>query len=237
MPLEMQAARRRAAVADSELDLRALGVAIWRKKWRIVIPTLFAAAIAAAMVQILIPTYRSESRVLYEGRENIFLRPEADRSNTASTLSDEQAVTSQVQLVMSRDLAREVIGKLNLGTLPEFDPLLRGVSPIRTALAAVGIGRDPTAMTPEERVLEAYYRRINVYSVDKSRVVAIEFQSEKPELAARVADVIAESYLTFQQRAKQEQARSAGEWLAGEIATLRDRVAEAAWTQNAQELS
>ena len=43
-------------------------------------------------------------------------------------------------------------------------------------------------MTPEERVLEAYYERLTVFPVDKSRVIAIEFQSADPELAARVAN-------------------------------------------------
>ena len=36
-------------------------------------------------------------------------------------------MTSQVQLVLSRDLARQVIKELKLGELPEFDPLLRGI--------------------------------------------------------------------------------------------------------------
>ena len=42
-------------------------------------------------------------------------------------------------------------------------------------------------MTPEERVLEAYYERLTVFPVDKSRVIAIEFQSADPELAAQAS--------------------------------------------------
>ena len=87
----------------------------------------------------------------------------------------------------------------------------------KSLLALFGIGRDPFSMTPEERVLEAYYERFTAYAVDKSRVIVIEFQSRDPELAARVANSIAEGYLVLQQDARQEQAKAAGQWLSGEI--------------------
>ena len=56
---------------------------------------------------------------------------------------------------------------------------------------------------------------------------SIEFQSRDPELAARVANSIAEGYLVLQQDARQEQAKAAGQWLSGEIENLRKKVADA----------
>ncbi len=94
-------------------------------------------------------------------------------------------------------------------------------------LALFGIGRDPFSLTPEERVLDAYFERFTAYAVDKSRVIVVEFQSRDPELAARVANSIAEGYLVLQQAARQEQAKSAGQWLSGEIENLRKKVADA----------
>ncbi len=136
-------------------------------------------------------------------------------------------MTSQVQLLLSRDLAREIIRKNKLAERPEFDPVLQGLSPLKSLLALFGIGRDPFSLTPEERVLDAYYDRFTAYAVDKSRVIVIEFQSRDPELAARVANSIAEGYLVLQQNARQEQAKSASQWLSGEIDNLRKKVAEA----------
>ncbi len=132
-----------------------------------------------------------------------------------------------MQLLLSRDLAREVIKKNKLAERPEFDPVLRGFLPLKSLLALFGIGRDPFSLTPEERVLDAYFDRFTAYAVDKSRVVVIEFQSIDPDLAARVANSIAESYLVLQQDARQEQAKSASQWLSGEIDNLRKKVAEA----------
>ncbi len=212
---------------DGEPDLRALGRILWAKKANILGITLLAAVAAFVVVNTMTTRYRSESRLLLEARENVFLRAEADKNSSDRTTIDPEAVTSQIQLVLSRDLAREVIKKENLAALPEFDPALRGPSVLKIVLSLFGIGRDPGAMTKEERTLESYYDRLNVYAVEKSRVIAIDFDSANPDLAARVANAIAGSYLTMQQTNRQDQTRAAGDWLAGEIASLRTKVADA----------
>ena len=211
--------------SSGDLDLRALGQVLLRKRGWIIIPTLLVTVLSVAAVNLVTPRYKSEARILIDGRENVFLRPSAERGEERTTL-DAEAVTSQVQLLLSRDLAHEIIRNNKLAERPEFDPVLQGISPLRSVLALFGIGRDPLSLTQEERVLEAYYDRFTAYAVDKSRVVVIEFQSRDPELAARIANAIAERYLVLQQSARQEQARSAGQWLSGEIESLRKKVAE-----------
>src|ERR1700724_4408532 len=167
---------------------------LWGRKWWVLGPPLAVAAIAAVAVNLVTPRYKSEARILIEGRENVFLRPNGERVEERNAL-DPEPVTSQVQLLLSRDLASEIIKKNKLAERPEFDPVLQGLSPVKSLLALFGIGRDPFSLTPEERVLDAYFDRFTAYAVDKSRVVVIEFQSLDPDLAARVANSIAESYL------------------------------------------
>jgi tyrosine-protein kinase Etk/Wzc len=212
---------------DADVDLAGLGAALWRKRGQIIRPTLAVALLAVAAVMLITPKYQSESRVLVVGRDNVFLRPDADKDIVDRGVVDPEAVTSQVQLVLSRDLASQVIAELKLNEKPEFDPALSGVSLIKSLLGFVGIVRNPLSMTPEERVLEAYYDRLSAYAVEKSRVIVIDFLSENPELAARVANAVADGYIKLQQEAKQEQARTAGAWLAGQIEQMRKRVAEA----------
>jgi succinoglycan biosynthesis transport protein ExoP len=209
-----------------DLDLRALGHALNRKRAWVLIPTALALLLSLVAVNLITPRYKSEARILIDGRENVFLRPNGERNEERTSL-DAEAVTSQVQLLLSRDLARDIIKKNKLAERPEFDPVLDGMSPIKTLLALFGIGRDPFSMTPEERVLDSYYERLTAYAVDKSRVMVIEFQSRDPELAARVANSIADGYLTMQQGARQEQAKAAGQWLSGEIDNLRKKVSDA----------
>jgi succinoglycan biosynthesis transport protein ExoP len=208
------------------VELGAIGRELWRRKWWVLGPTLAVAAIAAIAVNLVTPRYKSEARALIEGRENVFLRPEAEKRNDRAVV-DQEAVTSRVQLVLSRDVARQVIRQLKLGELPEFDPLLRGVSPVAHLLQVVGLAKDPLRMTPEERVLDSYYERLNVYAVDKSRVIAVEFQSYDPDLAARAANTVIDDFVALQLAAQQEETRGAGRWLAGEIEVLRQKVADA----------
>jgi len=212
---------------DADFDMPALGAALWRNKWKILRPTILIALATLAVVMVIPPKYLSESRVLVVGRDNIYLRPDADKDILDRGVVDPEAVTSQVQLILSRDLASEVIDKLKLGERREFDPALGGVSLVKRVLGIFGFIKNPMSMTPQERMLEAYYDRLSVYAVDKSRVIVIDFLSENPELAARVANAVADAYLERQQAAKQEQARSAGQWLAGEIDSMRNKVADA----------
>lgn len=210
----------------TDLDLHVLGRALARRRSWIIVPTVLVFAVSLAAVNVVTPRYKSEARILIDNRENAFLRPNGERDLERTSL-DAEAVTSQVQLLLSRDLARDIIKKNKLAERPEFDPVLRGFSPLKSLLALFGIGRDPFSLTPEERVLDSYYERFQAYAVDKSRVMVIEFQSEDPELAARVANSIADGYLVLQQAARQDQAKSASTWLLGEIDKLRGKVADA----------
>src|ERR1700732_2742869 len=150
--------------AVEELDLGALGRALWRRKVSILALTLAAAAIAFIAVSMITPKYKSETRVLIETRENIFLRPEAEKTGEPGTTVDQEAVASQIQLILSRDLARDIIDKLKIGERPEFDRVLRGPSLIKTLLGLLGIGRDPMTMTPEERALKSFQDRLIPFS-------------------------------------------------------------------------
>ena len=106
--------------SGGDVDMASLGTALWRKKRRILLSTIIVALLTLIVVQTITPRYQSESRVLIESRDNVYLRPDADKITTDLTV-DAEAVTSQAQIILSRDLAREVINKLKLGDRPEFD--------------------------------------------------------------------------------------------------------------------
>src|SRR5437016_11230532 len=96
-----------AALAEGgDLDMRVLGQALVRKRGWIIVPTVLALVFSVVAVNLITPRYKSEARILVDGRENVFLRANADRTEERSS-PDAEAVTSQVQLVLSRDLAQE----------------------------------------------------------------------------------------------------------------------------------
>ena len=77
-------------------------------------PTIVVALFTFVVVIMIPPKYQSESRVLVVGRDNMFLRPDVDKDIIDRGTVDPEAVISQAQLVLSRDLATEVIAKLKL---------------------------------------------------------------------------------------------------------------------------
>lgn len=213
---------------EGELDLRALGLMLWRKKRWIILPTILAALASFLIVNMMTPRYRSETRVLIENQETAFNRPEGDRNGERNaTLVDPEAVQSQVQLIQSRDLARKVVYSLKLNELKEFNSESSGRIILNAVLSLAGMGRDPSKTSVEERVIDRFVERLAVYPIEKSRVIGIDFQSEQPELAAQVANAVANEYLSFQRINKSGAMKQTSQWLATEIESLRGRVAEA----------
>ncbi len=197
------------------------------RSWRwIVLPTVAAGIGAIVFVQVVPPRYTGEAKILLESRDASFARTAQERGEQPLAI-DEQAVASQVQVVMSRDIAREAIRRLKLVGNAEFDPEVDGIGPVQRVLMMIGLTKNPMERAPEDRVLETYFDRLLVYPAGKSRILTVEFRSRDPELAAKAANTIAELYIASLESAKVDTARYASTWLGGNIDTLRTRVSEA----------
>ena len=208
------------------LDLSALWAAIKRRKFWVIGPTVAALGLSFIAVNVVTPRYTGEARLLLENRGSFYAMPGQSLPDSAGQF-DSEAVQSQVQVIMSRDLAREAIKRIGLVGNAEFDSGVGALSALRKLAVMIGLGGHPADRTPEERVLEKYYERLLVYPVGRSRIVSVEFTSQDAALAAKAANTIAETYLEFQEAAKQDNARSASNWLSTTIEPLRKRVVEA----------
>ncbi len=215
----------RQAPGDAEIDLGGIGAALWEHRKLVVGATLLALCASTAFVNIVKPRYTAETRVLLE-LQSSFMPGEEVKGDAAGTL-DAEAVGSQIQLVTSRDVARRAIKQIGLLGNPEFDPMSGGLGAVSRILVLLGVKRDPSQMSPEDRVFENYYDKLQVFSPTKTRVVNIEFSSHDPDLAAKAANSIAGVYLDFQQDAKRANARSAAASLGSIVADLKIKVAAA----------
>jgi len=217
---------RAAAEADMEIDLRALFSTLLRKLPLIVLFVALVSVGAFFGLKALPPSYTSEVSILIDGGDGGLTDATQASAEQTMTGLDEQAITSQVQLVRSRDLARSVAEKLDLASKAEFNPALRSASFLDTVLTAVGLDSKPMG-TVEDQVLKAYYKRLSVYAVDRSRVIVVDFRSNDPELAAAIANAIAEGYIVLQREAKRTATADAAKYLDGQIGELRTKVQDA----------
>jgi succinoglycan biosynthesis transport protein ExoP len=214
-------------MAQGEIDLAGIAAALSRHRRVVIGATLAAFVGALAYVNIVKPRYTAEARVLLENQESYLTRADKGERSDSAAAPDAEAVQSQIQLLTSRDLARRALKALELEGNVEFDPLAGGPGLLTRIGVALGIARDPTRLSPEERMLDAYFDRLTILSPTKTRVLQIEFSSRDPDLAARAANAIAAHYIDIQREAKRENARAAARALSPLVSDLRVRVAEA----------
>ncbi|MBX3569205.1 MAG: exopolysaccharide transport family protein [Rhizobiaceae bacterium] len=210
---------------DVDVDLGRLFASLLRD-WRRILGAAVAVSLLAFVLSLLATShYKAETRLLIETRESVFTRPQGDVTDSGQTL-DEEGVVSQVELITSTDILKDIARKFDFGSLPEFDAA-SGLSTFGRLLVIAGLKSDPAEVPAEERVLKAFREKLNVYRVEKSRVIVIEFSSEDPKLAADVPNAIAEAYLAVNRDAKLQSNAAATEWLEPEIKALTGRVRDA----------
>ncbi|MEK1862491.1 MAG: Wzz/FepE/Etk N-terminal domain-containing protein [Rhizobium leguminosarum] len=211
---------------DVDIDLGQLVRAVWARRLRILTITLLGAGVAFAGAKIMSPQYRSETRILIEPRAPAFASTQQINDASAGPLMDELNIASQVQLLQSADLLKRVINDLKLYNLPEFDDAASG-SAMSSILVKLHLKKNPLENPPEERVIDAFVERLQVYQVPGSRVIGINFTSKDPKLAAAIPNAMANVYLSTQSGAKLDSNSEATRWLEPEIEGLRRKVSEA----------
>ena len=208
---------------DVDIDIGRLFLAVWEKKGRVLLATAVVTALAFFVTSLIKPDYQSETRVLIELRDTNVLKTDANNPSAQPQL-DDLGINSQVQLMKSVDLIKTVARDMKLYDLEEFNTNQGTFAGI---LSKLGIGRSNANLPPEERVLDAFTKKLDVYQIEKSRVIGIQFTSKDPKLAAAIPNKIAEVFLSLQSGAKLDTNSETTKWLEPEIADLRKKVEEA----------
>jgi exopolysaccharide transport family protein len=210
---------------DVDIDLGQLVRAVWARRLKALAIIALGAGVAFTGAKMISPKYRSETRILIEPRAPAFANAQVNDTN-AGPLLDELNIASQVQLLQSADLIKQVINGQKLYDLPEFDAAANG-SALTDILVALHLKKNPYENPPEERVIDAFTERLQVYQVPGSRVIGITFTSKDPKLAATIPNAMAAVYLATQSGAKLDSNSEATRWLEPEIENLRQKVNDA----------
>ena len=210
---------------DVDIDLAQLFRAVWQRRLRVIAITLVGACLAFAVAKVVSPEYRSETRILIEQRAPAFATTTQNNDASSGPLLDELNIASQVQILQSADLIKQVITNLKLYERPEFADANN--SAFSDILVKLHLKKNPLDKAPEERMLDAFTNQLQVYQINSSRVIGISFTSRDPDLAASVPNAMAQVYLSTQSGAKLDSNSEATRWLEPEIANLRDKVNEA----------
>lgn len=211
-------------VRDARIDVAAVFSAVGRRLPRIIIITLLVLAAAFLVLSMMPRLYESSASILVEPRSNIYARAANEQAPSNGT-ADASVVSSQIELIKSRDTLLGVIDKLDLRSKPEFNGGQSGFSPLAVIMQLMG--RNSTPISVDERVMTTLYDRMTVIQERDSRIISILVRSTDPQLAADIANAVAAAHVARRAQLSLADTAEASGWLRQEIDRLRVSVNEA----------
>jgi uncharacterized protein involved in exopolysaccharide biosynthesis len=207
---------------DQRIEMGALFGAVLSRWLRILILTAIALGVTFAILLFVPKLYESTAALLVEERANPAVIAPTSQSSQPS-IPVEAMMSSQIELIKSRDTLMAVVDSENLRSQPEFTGI--GFSPVTLFLQL--IGRHPEPRSVDQTVLENLNERLSVVRERDSAVISINVRSETPELAAHIANAIAAAHVKRRTELSLADTAEAGQWLEQEIGRLRVKVQDA----------
>ena len=216
-------------------DLASTWRRLHRRRW-LIVTLVTVITLAAAVVLLRLPhQYTAMAKLLVDPRG-------ARMMETASPLLpgmlvDREAVESEIQIILSRQLAGRVVDKLGLIDDPDFNadldndqsPLpgaatlaaVRGWIAARlTSRTVVDLSLNAEAAT-RAKVIDRFFDRLNVSREGQSRVISVAVKTRDPIRSAEIANATCELYLVDHLETKLEQRRRVTRWLDDRLAELK----------------
>ncbi|MGY2046797.1 GumC family protein [Methylobacterium sp. JK268] len=201
-----------AEVQGPTITFRAARGILRRSALPIVIGMALGVAVAAAVVQLSVPTYVATAQLLIEAQRQQplgWFEP-----GMLDLTLDNAQVESQVEVLRSERISGAVAADLKLTEDAEF-----------RADDVSGPARDAAEQT--RRTISLLSRAVGVRRVGQSYVIEITASSRRPDRAAEIANAYTGAYLRDQFEAKAQAARTGADWLKIRIDELRETLGEA----------
>lgn len=171
--------------------------------------------LAVATLSWLQPVYVATAQLMIEPQRSA---DDGDLLAQASIADDQAAFESQVRLLASRSMARDVIAALELDSAPE---LRRSLDPQERLVGGLGIGPAAAETDNPAIIVDRFLERLTVDRIGQTHVIAISYRSGDPQTAARIANGVAERYIASRSAAKAHVASGASAWLEGALGQSR----------------
>src|SRR5260221_5959088 len=166
------------------------------------------------------PIYRGTSTLLIEQGKNKVVSIEEVYSQG---MIQREYYQTQVEILKSEDLARKVVRKLKLASHPDFDPRQEQRSWYTRIFCS---GESPTATEEqaENRAIGRGKRGLQVGLVRNSQLAQVSFSTFDRELAAKVPNTVADTYIESDLDARMAMTQKASEWLRERMSELKTKV-------------
>lgn len=197
---------------------------IWRRKTLVVSSLALGLLAGLTIMMVVKPSFQSEAQVIVENLATPYDKANAQGQDSQHELVNDRMVASQVSVLKSQDLAAHVVDSLKLSEKKEFNPLLSNTGLFSRISIALGFTDDPQLMTPAQLAIIRMGSKLTVYPVPESNVIGIKYQSSNSQVAADVANAIADTYVNSTRETAAGSTGRAREWLSQQIVDLRGKV-------------
>ncbi|GEA11481.1 GumC family protein [Alteromonas sp. KUL49] len=222
--------------AEDVIDLSHYFKIINLAKWRIFALSFFITLLAVLVALSMTPIYRATSSLLIESEETNIVSIEQVYGIDSSR---QEYFETQFEILKSRHIAARVVDKLSLQENDIFiakleddgeNPLAALLKSLRQTLPFLPESKAPIFSQEEldaqkkEQVIDLFIENLSISPVANTQVVKISFLSESPQLAALVANTVAEVYIENYLEAKFDMTSKATAWLNDSLQGLRTRL-------------
>ena len=219
----MQINRNLAAIhpsmATQDSILREYLRVLIKRKW-IVVGTLVAIFGASLIATLRItPIYDAVGSIAIN-KPDPMLQNLRDPGNSGVDYYDPTDLDTEVRILRSDLLALQVIKQLNLDQLPEFGG--HGVAS-SASLALTTDALEPDSIRANS-VLGAFKGSLRVALEPNTRIIDIHYRSQNKELAARVVNMLASTYIEQNFKTRFESTMQASDWLSRQLVDLQMKV-------------
>jgi capsular exopolysaccharide synthesis family protein len=204
--------------ADGQ-DLKTIVDLLRRRAGLILLVAVLVLGVAGLAVFALKPVYSATALVLVDPSKKNLLDPSAQSGGSGS---DSLRVDSEVELVKSETTLLAVAEELSLASDPEFGPRL-GLLDTILNLLRLAQPQPPGEREARGAVLSNLRDSVSVQRRGVTFLIAVTARSQRPEIAATIANAVARTYIAQQLSAKMASTLASAE-------LVKQRAAEATAT-------
>ena len=222
---------------EKEVHLRDYWKVIWKRRWTVIALFLIVLITTAVATFTMKPIYRGTISVQIN-KENPQIMDFKEMFSV--NMWDLDYYQTQYKILESRTLAKRVIQTLKLSEHPEFQP--KPLTPFQQWKSNIlkpmtGLFTSSKKNAPSEKeisenkkdtaLIDQFLSKLKVEPIRNSRLVKVHFDSNYPELSAKVPNTLAVTYIQQSVESRFIATEQVKEWLTKQLEDLKAKVERA----------
>lgn len=201
-----------------------------KHKWRILGFVIAVMVVVFSILQVITPIYKSTATLLIESEKSNVVNVE----EVYGVSNTREYFNTQFEIIKSREVALKTIQVLKLWEHPEYT-LKQSDSLLAVSLKLVGLTPsqigfiedekiDPTESDMANALLGKFSANLQVVPIKNSKLITVSFESSDPELTQKVANAVADNYISSDRDSKLKMTQDVNTWLQSRLEGLKDKL-------------